>query len=353
MVTSHLARAGLAGLALSTLLAACSSDPTEKRAASADVTSEVDAAYDGPDAPYFTEVPAPDKVGGQPFDVGFLQISGAQPVLVAMQEAAQEEVEALGGTMIVKDAGLDVQKQQSQIDELITQDVDVILGYPVVASALDAAVTRAKDAGIPFVALNTPADVTQPVLNDAVTNVNQALDYAVWSTMKALADAHEGGSFAVMGFAAPVDTLTYMTERQIHWGQELGLRYLGRVDAQADSPAGYGPAADAILTKYDDADIVVTYNDQSALAAQAAAVAGGRTDIAFADPNSGQAIAKSAIEAGKLELVFRAPWEAIGRTAVHVAYTVITDADARFETVINVPGTLVTKDDVNDVPWIE
>lgn len=353
MTKTRVITGGIAALSMLVLAGCGGSGAASDTADSTDVVSTVDAAYDGPDQPYFVEVDRPTKVDGQDFEVGFLQISGAQPVLVAMQDAAQEEVEELGGTMIVKDAGLDIQKQQSQMDELITQGVDVIIGYPVVASALDAAVTKAKKAGIPFIALNTPADVTQPALTDAVTNVNQALDYAVWSTMKALADEHPDGSFAVMGFAAPVDTLTYMSEREIYWGKRLGLTFLGRVDAQADSPAGYGPAADAILTKYADADVVVTYNDQSALAARSAATAAGKTDIVFADPNSGQSIAEQALKAGKLDLVFRAPWEAIGRTAADIAYTVLTDDTASYDTVINVPGTLVSKDNVDDVPWID
>ena len=128
MTKTRVITGGIAALSMLVLAGCGGSGAASDTADSTDVVSTVDAAYDGPDQPYFVEVDRPTKVDGQDFEVGFLQISGAQPVLVAMQDAAQEEVEELGGTMIVKDAGLDIQKQQSQMDELITQGVDVIIG---------------------------------------------------------------------------------------------------------------------------------------------------------------------------------------------------------------------------------
>lgn len=312
---------------------------------------EVDSRYDGPDAEFFQEVPRPEA-STEPVTVGFLQISGAQPVLQAMQEAAQAEVEALGGTMIVKDAGLDVQKQQSQIDELILQGVDVIIGYPVVGAALTPGIEAANAAGIPFIALMTPPDVTQPDVAAAVTNVNQAIDYAVWSSMAYLAEENPGASFAVMGFAAPVDTLTYISERQIYWGEQLGLEYLGRIDSQSDAPAGYSAAGSSLVAKYPDVDIILAYNDQSSLAAQAAAAAAGKTDILFANPNSGQSIALDGLENDKLAVVFRTAWERIGTVAADVAMTMVANPDATFPITVNVPGVLVTPETAADIPWI-
>lgn len=346
-------------LAAITLLAGCTGTPAASTAsaapgASADGSQFVwapDPAYDGPDAKFFTEVTKPTNVK-EGIKVGFLQISGAQPVLKAMQEAAQQEVESLGGTLIVKDAGLDVQKQQSQIDELILQQVDVIIGYPVVGAALTPGIAASEKAGIPFVALMTPPDVTQPPLTGVVTNVNQSIDYAVWSSMSALANQHPGATFAVMGFAAPVDTLSYISERQIHWGEELGLKFLGRIDSQSDAPAGYSAAGTAIASKYPDVDIVVTYNDQSALAAQAAAATAGKTDIVFANPNSGQSIALDGLKNGKLALVVRTAWERIGTVAADVAITAVSDPSVKFETTVNVPGVLVTAKNAVDIPWI-
>ncbi|MCB1274068.1 MAG: substrate-binding domain-containing protein [Leucobacter sp.] len=340
------------------LLAGCASQPSTTdtaEAPAADDTTfvwEVDDAYTGPDKEFFSQVERPAAITDGEVTVGFLQISGAQQVLKAMEEAAKAEVEALGGTLIVKDAGLDVQKQQSQIDELIAQKVDVIIGYPVVGAALTPGVQAATAAGIPFVALMTPPDVTQPALEGVVTNVNQAIDYAVWSSMNHLAEEHPGASFAVMGFAAPVDTLTYISERQIYWGEELGLQYLGRVDAQSDAPAGYTTAATALLSKYPEVEIVVAYNDQSSLAAQAAAASTGKTGIIFANPNSGQSIAEDGLREERLDVVFRTAWERIGTVAADVAMTVAADPEVEFPQTINVPGILVTQETAGEVPWI-
>src|SRR5262245_33047611 len=163
----HIGRRGASlavTLAAAGVLAACSSSgpgaqqPTSASAvgsgpASIALSAAVPASYDGTDRGNFTLLSEPQVKAGTSFKVGFLNTNAGQPFLLAMQKAAQAETEKLGGTFIALDAASDPQKQASQLQQLVAQHVNVIIGDPVVAAALGPGVAQARKAGIPFVAI--------------------------------------------------------------------------------------------------------------------------------------------------------------------------------------------------------
>lgn len=353
---------GALGTVVAVGLSACSSSgsPSAKGSASSggsgavdiSASSAVDPSYRGVDAPYFKTLPEPTRKSGTKFTVGYLSEFNGQPILLAMQQAAQAEVRKLGGTFVFKDAGLDPQKQASQLNELISQKVDVIIGDPVVSAALAPGIAAAKQAGIPFVEVDGPADETKPLVANAVTAVTHSFDYIVWKTMKALAAAHPGATFATMGLALPVDPLIYLCKRIQYWGTKFGLKFLGQVDATNDTPAGYGPAINTILTKYPNVQIVLTYNDQSVVAAATSVATSGKK-VFVATPNGGQALSQQALNAGKVDMVYRVPWEGTGTQAAIAAYDVVTKQHLPLPKFINLVGPVLTQKTANKVQWIK
>ena len=91
-----------------------------------------------------------------------------------------------------------------------------------------------------------------------------------------------------MGFALPVDQLVFMLDRMKYWGEQFGLKFLGQVDTTSDNPTGFGPAASAILTKYPSVQIIVTFNDESAIAAATTVAISGKK-VFVATPNAAEA----------------------------------------------------------------
>jgi ABC-type sugar transport system substrate-binding protein len=310
-----------------------------------------DPEYNGPDKKYFGKLSAPKKKSGFTFTAGYLQIFGGQPVLKTMQESVESEVSALGGKTIVKDAELNPQKQVSEFEELISQKVNVILAYPVVVSALGPSLAKAKAAGIPVIATNTPPNVEEGANPAFVTNIGESFDYGCYSTVKEMAKLHPGGTFAVMGTALPVSSLIYMTERMKYWGEKLGLKFVGESDAQEDTPAGYGPAISAILAQNPEVEMIFTYNDESALAAATTAGSQGKTDIAIADPNDGQTIAEEGIKKGQLAVVYRTPWEELGEQMAIAGYDVLTKQNLPLPKMVNLVSTVVTKENVDSIEF--
>jgi len=344
-------------LAAASTLAACSasggaSSGRPSAGASAQLSTAVDPTYDGTDKGHFQTLSEPTVKSGTPFKVGFLNTNGGQPILLAMQKAAEQETKKLGGTFIALDASSDPQKQASQLNQLIAQRVNVIIADPVVAAALTPGIKAAHDAGIPVVAIGVPADETQPPLPGVVTSVSQGFDYAVYRTMKQLAQTHPGASFATMGLAIPVDQLLFMGKRMQHWGQRFGLSFLGNVDTTNDNPTGFGPAASTILTKYPSVQVIVTFNDQSALATATTVTASGKS-VKVATVNSAQSITRDALIAGKLDVAYRTPWEDQGIQSVIAAYDTLTKQSLPLPTFINVPGYIVTQPDVAKATWVQ
>ena len=315
------------------------------------VSAANDSAYDGTDKGYFKTLPQPTVKPGAPFKVGFLQTNGGQSFLLAMQNAAQAEVEKLGGSFIALDAASNPQTQASQLSELISLHVNVIIADPVVAVALGPGIAEARKAGIAFVAIGAPANEAQPPIPGVVTSVSQGFDYSAYATMKALAAQHPGATFATMGFAPPVDQLIFMMARLKYWGEHLGLKFAGEVDTLTDDPSGYSVAASAILTKYPSATLVLTYNDGSAVAMATQVAASGKK-VSVATPNAALSITQDALEAGRLDLVHLTPWAQEGTQSAIAAYDTVTGQDQPLPKFINVTGDIVTPQTASKAAWI-
>lgn len=311
----------------------------------------VPASYDGTDRGHFTVLSAPEVKAGTSFKVGFLNTNAGQPFLLAMQKAAQAEVEKLGGSFVALDAASNPQTQASQLQQLIAQHVNVIIGDPVVAAALGPGISQAGKAGIPFVAIGDPPDEANAPLPGAVTAVSQGFDYSVYRTMKALAGEHPGASFATMGFALPVDQLVFMLNRMTYWGKQFGLKFLGQVDTSSDNPTGFGPAASAILAKYPSVQIIVTFNDESAIATATTVATSGKK-VFVATPNAAESATGQALAAQRLGLVYRTPWEQQGMQSVIAAYDAVTHQHLPLPKFIDVPGYIVTPQTAAEAQWV-
>ena len=89
------------------------------------------------------------------FVIGFSQANNAEPYRQHVNDeltAAAKDVP--GFTLQIADGAGNVNTQTSQIDNFITQKVDILLISPFEAAPLTPAVKRAMDAGIPVIELD-------------------------------------------------------------------------------------------------------------------------------------------------------------------------------------------------------
>lgn len=80
------------------------------------------------------------------------------PYFVSMQEALNEAAADLGAEVVVTDAGHDVAKQISDVEDMLQQNIDILLLNPTDSAGIEAAVHAAKAAGVIVVAVDANAN---------------------------------------------------------------------------------------------------------------------------------------------------------------------------------------------------
>ena len=349
--------AALCVAALALVAAGCGSDDTTDSSTAAASTAASPAAtiapYDGVDAQYFGELAEPEVKAGFTWKAGFLQPVGFVPDLVAWEQSFVDKAKALGGSVTVNDAGLDIQKQVSQFNQMVTAGNDVISGHPMFAPSVTQSLKNAKAAGIPVVFGFTPADVSQPLPANVAMNVGPALDYAAYSAMAYVAQQMPGAKVAVMGFAQPNDFVTYLTQQQTYWAQQDGLEVLGQVDAKEDTAAGYSAAATSLIAKYPEAQVIVTYNDPSAIATLTSLKASSKTDVKVATGGGGEALAQAALKDGSMLCSYQIPWRAMGEQMAIAVYNILTDQGQPLPEILNIKSELATGANFEQFEMIE
>jgi ribose transport system substrate-binding protein len=309
--------------------------------------------YDGIDKEFITELPEPTGPASEEFTVGFLLNNGAVGTLVAIQKAAQAQVEALGGKFIAYDAATDAQKQVSQMNQLISQKVNAILAYSITDATLTQGIKSAADAGIPVIQVEVPTNPETPLNPGAASLLTIAHDLGCWETMKFISEQTPGASVSFMNYGLPNEAIVHILDRGHYWAEQFGLTILpDEVSAINPSPAAASDAAQSILAKHPDVNYIVTFNDVSANATVNVLKAAGNDTIKVVTPNGGDAITAPLITDGSVAAVWAAPYEELGRQAAIAAYMAITNQGTIPERAM-VAGQLATQDNVDSVTFVE
>ncbi|MDQ1195998.1 ABC transporter substrate-binding protein [Agrobacterium sp. SORGH_AS 787] len=80
------------------------------------------------------------------------------PYFVSMQEALKEAAASIGADVVLTDAGHDVAKQISDVEDMLQQKIDILLLNPTDSAGIEAAVHAAKAAGVIVVAVDANAN---------------------------------------------------------------------------------------------------------------------------------------------------------------------------------------------------
>lgn len=309
--------------------------------------------YNGIDKEFIGELPAPTVVAGKEFTVGFLLNNGAVGTLVAIQKAAQAQVEELGGKFIGYDAATDAQKQVSQMDQLIAQKVDAIIAYSITDATLTQGIQSAAKAGIPVIQVEVPTNPATPVNPGAVSLVTIAHDVGCYEVMKLVAEQKPGAKVSFMRYGLPNEAIEHILDRGHYWAEQFGLTILpDEVSAINPSPAAASDAAQSIIAKHPDVDYIITFNDVTANATVKVLEASGKTNIKVVTPNGGDAITVPLIKNGSVTAVWSAPYEKLGRQAAIAAYMAITKQGTLPQRLM-VLGQLATADNVDSVTFVK
>jgi ribose transport system substrate-binding protein len=277
---------------LALVAAACGSGGT--------VTTTTTAGDTGEDTT--TTAGAPDE----PVVIGFSQANNGDVWRINQTNNVVEACESLipGAEVVVTDGQGEGSKQSADVDDLITQGVDVLLLTPLTADELTPAAQRALDAGIPVITLDRAVsiDVTQHIGAD-----NKLIGRAAAEFVSQTLLGGEGGTVieiqGVLGASATTDRhddfVAWLEENdpsvEIIESQTGEYRRENAFDFMNDMLQRYAPG---------EFDVVYTHNDEMALGAVQSMREAGRLGEAAIVGVDGQNEAIQAIADGDIAATF-------------------------------------------------
>lgn len=258
----------------------------------------------------------------------------------AMQEVADEE----GIELLTSDGNQDPQLQLSQIENFITKDVDAIVCAAIDPDAMAPGIAAAKEAGIPFVAINMVIDnedVTAYVGPDDVQAGELAAQYVV-DQLKG-----EGNVIVIQGgdgFSATVDRAEGV---QKVLDANSGITALEIQSGEWDRAKSESLMENYIQKYGDEIDGVICHNDEMALGAVQALQSAGMDKDVYVSGIDAIADALSWIsDGGSYASVFQDP---VVEGKLGLEYAVKLAKGEKVDPVNNyIEMTLVTADNVAD-----
>lgn len=174
-------------------LTACGSDSAETATSSTTAETEATAAADGEG----TEAETSNGGSLEGKTVGFSQTDSMSSWRTTETDSIQAEVEAAGGTFIVKDAGGDIATQETDIRDLVAAGVDYLVVAPLENNGLQGALGDAMGNDIPVILVDRAIDgevgthYTTAIMSDFVWEGEQCAK----ALMEALPD---GGNIVII-----------------------------------------------------------------------------------------------------------------------------------------------------------
>lgn len=114
--------------------------------------------------------------------IGFSVSTQNNPFFVTLNEGAQKKADEEGAELIVVDAGDDAAKQTSDIEDLISKNISVLIVNPVDSDAVAPAVKDAISRGIKVISVDrvvNGVEVDCSIASDNVEGAKMATEYLV------------------------------------------------------------------------------------------------------------------------------------------------------------------------------
>jgi ribose transport system substrate-binding protein len=283
---------------------------------------------------------SPSASAGAEIKIGFAISSFDNDFFVTLAAGAEDAATTAGVTLTVSDAGGDAATQASQVEDFITQGVDVILLNPVDSDAIVASVEAANEAGIPVVTVDRGAsggEVVSHIASDNVAGGKLAGEF-LFEQM--------GGEGTVLELEGIPGT-SAARDRGAGFQQALdaatGIERVAKQTANFARDEGL-TVAQNLLQANPDAAGLFAHNDDMALGAVEAAAAAGSDVIIVGFDAAPDAL--QAIKDGTMAGTIAQQPDVMGALAVETAIKVANGESVDEFTPVEI--ALVTADNVDD-----
>ena len=311
-------------------------------------SSAIPSGYTGIESKLPTAYKVPTKKAGTSCTIGFQNPIAANEFLGFLQKAVVAEGKRYGCRVITLDDALSPDKQVSNMQQLLAQNVNAIIFYPLDPKATTPVLRQAQAKKVPVLAIDASFGSTKKVPLIA-TQVWQGRDTQAYLQAQALAKAQPNAKLGIIGIGIPVPAIKYLVQREAFWAKKIAKASLvGSQDNPSDDVTGGEKAANALLQRNSDINAVIGYNDPSALGAVIAARSNGRK-IAIIGLN-GSSDGINGVKSGRLGATVQVDPIGLGVQVTRGAYSLITKQNLPLPHIVIRPGRLVTKANVNAIP---
>ncbi len=210
---------------------------------------------------------------GKHYKFGYTCMDGTNPFFVTINEEMKKLIEANGDELVTTDPGNDVTKQISQVEDMLSQDLDGLFMNPVDAEGILPALDEAKAENIPMVGFDTQvADMSYEVSYTGSDNYNAGKVVGEDLVKK----CPDGGDIIVLD-SPTMQSVVDRTNGFLDAIDGHGFNIVAQQDAKGNLEVSMGIAED-LLQAHPDVVAIFGGNDPTALGALAAANAAGVTD---------------------------------------------------------------------------
>jgi len=271
--------------------------------------------------------------------IGATYMTMNNPYYKELDARIRAEVEANGDLLLTRDAVMDQQRQNQEIEDLIALGVSAILLNPVDWEEVNGGLAAAAKAGIPVIVVDAPVKddtlVACTVLSDNYLAGVQCAEHllSVRDSANILLLEHvtaRSGAERIRGF---LDTIE---------GKE-GFVVLGsgQSDGQIENAM---PVMERLLAEYPQADALMALNDPSAFGGLAAIEGAGLMDRFLVYGVDGSPEGKALVSDGLMTATSAQMLGDMARESVRQAYLAMEGGCPEKEIVL--PVTLLTKENV-------
>ena len=254
------------------------------------------------------------------------------PFFVKLAEGAEAAADEAGVKLITVDAGDDAAKQTSDVEDLISKNVSVLIVNPVDSDAIAPAVKDAVSKGLKVISVDrvvNGVDVDCQIASDNVAGAEMATEY--------LAELVGEGAKVAELQGVPGASATIDRGEGFHNVADQKLEVVSSQTANFNRAEGM-TVMENVLQSASDVKGVFAHNDEMALGALEA-VAGKDIQIVGFDATDD---AVAAVKDGKMAATVAQQPDKMGETAVNTAISLINGEDV--EKSIPVEVTLITKE---------
>lgn len=243
--------------------------------------------------------------------VGFSVSTLNNPFFVTLTEGAKAKAAETGVKLSVVDAGDDAAKQVSDIEDLVSKKISVLIVNPVDSDAVTPAVKTAIEAGVKVVAVDRAVngvEVDCQIASDNVAGAKLAGDYLIELVGK---DAKVAELEGVPGASATIDR-----GAGFHQAADGNLEIVASQTANFNRAEGLN-VMENILQGNGDLKGVFAHNDEMALGAVEAIKSAGKEVVVIGFDATDDA--QQAVKDGTMAATVAQNPELMGQTAVETA----------------------------------